>query len=219
MSGMNLPVTRGVSLRQQVYLALQDLILTGELAPGEHLPEVELSERLGVSRQPVREALHQLAIDGWIDRVEGKGAFVHLPTRKEIGDLFAVRTILEAEAVALACDLATDHDHAVLAALLERGFQAVSDRDTEAVVAANTEFHVWLANAARNDFLKALIETVSLRVAWVFRNVALVRGQQSWHEHAEIADAIRAHDRTRAVELLKSHTNRTREALERAEPS
>ena len=61
------PVERPVPLRQSVYEALVELVIAGRLMPGQHLVETELARHLGVSRQPVREALHRLEAEGWVD--------------------------------------------------------------------------------------------------------------------------------------------------------
>ena len=85
-------------LRERVYEALLQLITTRALRPGQHLVESELAQHLGVSRQPVREALQRLNTDGWVDLRPAQGAFVHEPTEDEADQLLTVRTLLEAEA-------------------------------------------------------------------------------------------------------------------------
>lgn len=89
-------------LREQVYEALLELITTRALQPGQHLVESELAGHLGVSRQPVREALQRLNTEGWVDLRPAQGAFVHEPTEDEADQLLTVRTLLEAEAARLA---------------------------------------------------------------------------------------------------------------------
>src|SRR6476661_11247128 len=96
------PLQRPVPLRQSVYDALIDLIVGGELPPGQHLVETELARQLGVSRQPVREALHRLEAEGWVDLRPNQGAFVHVPTDKEVDQLLDVRELLEVETARLA---------------------------------------------------------------------------------------------------------------------
>src|SRR5258708_38047400 len=85
--GLIRPVQRPVPLRQSVYETLVEHVVTGNLRPGQHLVESELARQLGVSRQPVREALHRLAAGGWIDLRPGQGAFVHVPTDEEVRQL------------------------------------------------------------------------------------------------------------------------------------
>src|SRR5437879_9700100 len=88
-------------LRERVYEALLELIVTRSLKPGQHLVETELARLLGVSRQPVREALQRLNTEGWVDLRPAQGAFVHDPTEEEADQLLVVRGLLEAEAARL----------------------------------------------------------------------------------------------------------------------
>src|SRR3977135_1835088 len=80
---------------QAVYDAIVELIVNGTLQQGQHMVENELAEYLGVSRQPVREALQRLQTDGWIELRPAQGAFVHVPSEDEVDQLLGVRTILE----------------------------------------------------------------------------------------------------------------------------
>ena len=91
------PLQRPVPLRQSVYDALIDLIVGGELSPGQHMVETDLAHQLGVSRQPIREALHRMEAEGWVDLRPSQGAFVHVPTDSEVDELLDVRALLEAE--------------------------------------------------------------------------------------------------------------------------
>src|SRR5205807_8045731 len=96
------PVPRPVPLRQSVYDALVDLIVGGELPTGQHLVETDIARQLGVSRQPIREALHRMEAEGWVDLRPSQGAFVHIPTDQEVDELLDVRELLEAETARLA---------------------------------------------------------------------------------------------------------------------
>src|SRR6516225_3348810 len=99
------PVERPVPLRQSVYEALVELVIAGRLTAGQHLVETELARQLGVSRQPVREALHRLEAEGWVDLRPNQGAFVHVPTDKEVDQLLDVRELLEVETARLVAPL------------------------------------------------------------------------------------------------------------------
>src|SRR5437016_14056778 len=96
------PLQRPVPLRQSVYDALIDLVVGGELPPGQHMVETDLARQLGVSRQPIREALHRMEAEGWVDLRPSQGAFVHVPTDSEVDELLDVRALLEAETARLA---------------------------------------------------------------------------------------------------------------------
>jgi DNA-binding GntR family transcriptional regulator len=209
------PVQRPVPLRQSVYETLVEHVVTGNLRPGQHLVESELARQLGVSRQPVREALHRLAAGGWIDLRPSQGAFVHVPTDEEVDQLLDARELLEGATARLACRAATPGEVALLRMALTDGIAAVDSGDLERAVSANNEFHAAVAEIAGNGVLAELSEIVGRRVRWYYRQVAPTRGHESWCEHAELVDAIEARDEDRAAALARAHTERTRSAYHR----
>jgi DNA-binding GntR family transcriptional regulator len=207
------PVQRPVPLRQSVYDALIDLIVGGELPPGQHLVETDIARQLGVSRQPIREALHRMEAEGWVDLRPSQGAFVHVPTDSEVDELIDVRQLLESETARLAARNADAAGLARLRALWQDGRAAADADDVSRAVVANDEFHAQIAVVAGNTVLADLAGVVSRRVKWHYRLVAPVRGHGSWTEHAEIIDAIEAHDQERAQVLARKHSERTRSAF------
>ena len=210
------PVQRPVPLRQSVYDALIDLIVGGELPPGQHLVETDIARQLGVSRQPIREALHRMEAEGWVDLRPSQGAFVHIPTDSEVDELLDVRALLEAEIARLAARNAAAGQISALRELCKRGTVAAEAGDLAAAVVFNTEFHAQVATLAGNSVLADLAGSVSRRVRWYYRLVAPARGHGSWSEHAELIDAIEAHDEDRAQLLARGHTERTRSAYHQA---
>ncbi|MBV9380239.1 MAG: GntR family transcriptional regulator [Streptosporangiaceae bacterium] len=206
------PLERPVPLRQSVYDALIDLIVGGELRPGQHLVETELARQLGVSRQPVREALHRLEAEGWVDLRPSQGAFVHVPTDHEVDELLDVRELLEAETARLASRAAAPEQVARLRAIWDEGHAAAEADDVPRAVAANDAFHAELAQAAGNSVLADLAGIVGRRVRWYYRLVAPARGHGSWTEHKELIDAIEAGDEEQATQIARKHTERTRRA-------
>src|SRR4030081_1668818 len=117
------------------------MIVTRELQPGEHLVENELAAQLGVSRQPVREALQRLQTEGWVDLRPALGAFVHVPTDAEADQLLAVRTLLEAESARLAAQNATPEQVDQLWDVQRSGEVALAADDQEGLVTANAALH------------------------------------------------------------------------------
>ncbi|KOU77942.1 GntR family transcriptional regulator [Streptomyces sp. MMG1533] len=197
-------------LRDRVYEALLELITTRALQPGQHLVESELAGHLGVSRQPVREALQRLNTEGWVDLRPAQGAFVHEPTEEEADQLLTVRTLLEAEAARLA---AANSDKAGIEALneiLKQGRLAVASDDVDAAVALNARFHGKIMELAGNAVLAELAAQVDRRVRWYYTPVARQRGSQSWVEHQELIAAIEDRDEQRATDLMRQHTEHTR---------
>jgi DNA-binding GntR family transcriptional regulator len=197
-------------LRERVYEALLELITTRALQPGQHLVESELAGHLGVSRQPVREALQRLNTEGWVDLRPAQGAFVHEPTEEEADQLLTVRTLLEAEAARLAAVNADKAGLDALLGLLAQGKLAVVKDDVDAAVALNARFHAKIMELAGNAVLAELAAQVDRRVRWYYTPVARQRGDQSWIEHGELIHAIAAHDEQLATRLMREHTEHTR---------
>jgi DNA-binding GntR family transcriptional regulator len=203
-------IARPVPLRESVYSAILDMIVGRHLEPGQHLVESELAMMLGVSRQPVREALQWLKNDGWVDLRPGLGAFVHTPTAEEADQLLAVRSLLETESARLAARNATDEGVAKLRELWDSGHKALDTEDIATMVALNADLHAAVMKMSGNDVLIELAGQVERRVRWYYTPVARHRGEQSWIEHAALIDAIADGDAERAAEVMAEHTEHTR---------
>ncbi|MFF5183398.1 GntR family transcriptional regulator [Streptomyces sp. NPDC000345] len=197
-------------LRDRVYEALLELITTRALQPGQHLVESELASHLGVSRQPVREALQRLNTEGWVDLRPAQGAFVHEPTEEEADQLLTVRTLLEAEAARLAAAHADQAGIEALDEIQAQGQLAVAKDDVDAAVVLNARFHAKIMELAGNAVLAELAAQVDRRVRWYYTPVARQRGHQSWIEHRDLITAIADHDEQLATRLMREHTEHTR---------
>ncbi|MEU1348493.1 GntR family transcriptional regulator [Streptomyces sp. NPDC005775] len=204
-------------LRERVYEALLELITTRALRPGQHLVESELAGHLGVSRQPVREALQRLNTEGWVDLRPAQGAFVHEPTEEEADQLLSVRTLLEAEAARLAAANSGTAGIAALEELCAKGEQAVADDDVDLAVATNAAFHAKVMELAGNVVLSELAGQVDRRVRWYYTPVARQRGTQSWTEHRSLIGAISSRDEERATAIMRTHTEHTRQTYHQRE--
>ena len=205
-------VERPAPLRHVVYDALVELIVTGALQPGQHLVESELAVQLGVSRQPIREALQRLQSEGWVDLRPAQGAFVHEPTDAEVDQLLAVRCLLETESARLAARSAAPEVVTRLRGVLSEGMAALATEDMDTVVAANAELHGLVTQMSGNAVLAELIGLVERRVRWYFTPLARLRGAESWNEHAELIAAIADGDEETAAAIMRRHTEHTRAA-------
>lgn len=204
-------------LRERVYDALLELITTRALRPGQHLVESELAGHLGVSRQPVREALQRLNTEGWVDLRPAQGAFVHEPTEEEADQLLSVSTLLEAEAARLAAANSGTAGIAVLEELCAKGEQAVADDDVDLAVATSAAFHAKVMELAGNVVLSELAGQVDRRVRWYYTPVARQRGTRSWIEHRSLIAAISSRDEQRATAIMRAHTEHTRHTYHQRE--
>jgi len=204
------PLKRPAPLRESAYEALTQMIIAGRLEPGQHLVEVELARMLGVSRQPVREALQRLHNEGWVDLRPGYGAMVHVPAEDEVDQLLNVRTVLESEAARLAAGRATPEAISELREMCATGTRMVKEGDIDGAVRVNGEFHRYIAELSGNRFIADFAAQVDRRVRWYYTPVAPARGQASWREHARLITAIAEHDQDKASKVMHEHTERTR---------
>ena len=207
------PLQRPVPLRQSVYDALIDLIVGGELPPGQHMVETDLgpAARRRQAADPRGAAPH--GGRGWVDLRPSQGAFVHVPTDSEVDELLDVRALLEAEngqarrgSTAARARRPATAQLARLREICREGQAAAEADDFGSAVAANNAFHAEIAVIGGNAVLAELADIVGRRVQWYYRMVAPARGHGSWAEHAEMIDVIEAGDPERAQALARKHT-------------
>jgi DNA-binding GntR family transcriptional regulator len=201
--------------------AVRELILRGDLPAGARLGEVELAERLGVSRTPVREALTRLAAEGLVEIVPNRGARVSRWTVSELEGVFDLRSALEPRLTAFAVPRAEPADLAVLedlaAAMLEIG-RPGPDQDLDALVPLNRRFHDRLVVIAGRPTLAAALAgaihtPIQLRNLHAYDDASLLR---SLAHHVEIVAAIRAGDPTWAQAVMTAHIHNARAVMLRA---
>ena len=131
----------GISAREKTYDYLKANILSGHFIPGERLAEEHLAEELGVSRTPVREALHKLEQEGLIEPLESRGFRIPQDSPEEIEDLFDIRTVLEGYTLKIICERITDEQMAMLEEIVEKADDALRRKRIDEVFQWNTQFH------------------------------------------------------------------------------
>nr|WP_281387149.1 GntR family transcriptional regulator [Jiangella mangrovi] len=201
-------------MRDRVRSELEQLIIYGVLAPGEHLREEVLAERLQVSRQPVREALQMLARSHFVELRSGRGAFVHEPTRREVDEVFHLRTLLEAESARLAARHMGPETLRAMAATCADGFAALDRDDKRELVGLNRRFHQLVTDAAGSQVLAETLAGLQLRIDWYLASIILDRAPVSWEQHQAIHDAMAAADPDRAAARMAEHVDHTRRLLD-----
>lgn len=192
-------------LRDQVTAELRRRILTGEFAPGERLVEDRLAALLGVSRNPVREAIRVLAAEAFVEVVPRRGAAVARLSPDEAVELFDVRMSLEGLAARLAARKRTPTAIARLSALLDSARGAVDGGQLDDVADFNTAFHAALGEASGNAYLNLVIGPMLRRAQWVFLQTARSRAPHSWQEHVSLYEAVAAGDEEAAEALAVAH--------------
>ena len=195
------------SLEEQVTATLESEILTGTLASGTALTEQSLSKRLGVSRTPIRAALHTLAEEGLINLIPNKGAVVVGVTREDLIDIYKIRMRLEGLASALAAERISREDLATLRESVELAEFYISRNDTEHLKELDTQFHAIIYRASGNRMLNKTLSELHRNIT-SYRKMSLAvpgRLERSVGEHREILKAIEAKDAERADSLTCAH--------------
>ena len=133
--------TKSVPVREWAYTHLKSDVLSGHFKPGERLTEEHLAKTLGVSRTPVREALHKLASEGLIQPLERRGFCVARDSREEIEDLFDIRAALEGYAIRLICDCISEPALEQLNGFIHKAQDALDRKKLDEIFEYNTQFH------------------------------------------------------------------------------
>ncbi len=214
MDGMNFPIARS-TLPEAAAERLRTLIIEGRLAPGARLNERELSEQLGVSRTPLREAFRMLAADGLLVQLPNRGAQVVALSREDVGHAFEVMASLEGLAGELAATRVTDADLAELEALPADMEQAHARRDLPAYYRTNRAIHERINAIAGNPILTHTFRTLNARLhALRFRsNLVRAKWDQAVAEHRLMIDALAARDGERLRVLLVQHLRAKQRAV------
>lgn len=203
------------SLREQALTALRRAITTGELVPGTHLVETELSEALSISRGTLREAMRQLQQEGLISAgARGRLSVRHLDA-KEIKDIFDVRASLESLA---ARTLALQADRAEAVAALRKAVTEMDrrvDAHLDDRIEADLKFHRTMCQLAGNETLLHLWTSLagSIRMSIMFAGVDRALKNMDAKRHHEIVDAIESGDADAAAATVQSHMAGAAEVL------
>lgn len=191
-----------------VYSRIRRMILYKELVSGQKLSEIGLSEQLGVSRTPVREALRRLSNDGFVLLVPKSGVWVASPSRKEVEDAYAVRAKLEGWAASMAARNVTPLFLARLGEKIDEEDEIFADRDLESYLEVNTAFHMIIAEATKNSILMEYIQDILAKtfIYMVFMERYFDFEQNpSLDEHRRILEAFTDKDEALCVYLAEKH--------------
>ncbi len=193
--------------------AIRERILTGELAPGDRLVEARLSEELGVSRVPVREALRTLAADGVVTIEPRRGASVTTYSDEHIQELVEVRATLESLNAKLAARRNNPGRIVRLQQIVDAGALVAYSDDLGKLQEDNVNFHEALAGVAANSVLRDLVRSLRERTAPIFAPHSRKRAKENWEEHAAIVRAVIAGDAELAGLLAARHVYNAAKAV------
>ena len=196
-----------------VFNRLREMAIAYELKPGERLSEIELAQRLGVSRTPVREALTRLVNDGFL--TPSTRGFMRRPLEvQETMDLYEARVAVESSLLALAMARASDQQIAEAVDYLANSRKAPRNMPVEKLVELDEGFHLRIADMAGNAELKRILVNLNERIRFI-RWIAMERvaRDSTQSEHAAILQALKARDAKAGERALRSHIGLRRDHI------
>jgi DNA-binding GntR family transcriptional regulator len=200
-------LTRTGPRGQQVVEALRNEIIAGHFEPGQRLIEATLSQELGTSRGPVREALRQLENEGLVMSVPYKGAVVLGVSDEEVQEvLIPIRLVLERYSFARAIKVMTDADFAELGKQIWVMERAARENDLLKVVEADLRFHDIVMSSAEQPHTTQIWRTIWPRIrAYFFRYGRTASLEVMVDEHRELLDVLQTRDEKRVLQQLERH--------------
>lgn len=205
MSESPWPKASQTTLADQAYNAIRSRILDGDLALGEFVREQEVSEALGVSRTPVREALGRLASEGFLERIPHRGFRVPEEPMAELLELYPIVSVLEVLAGRLALPRLTQEDVEELKEINRKLAEGRDTGDVRRLIELNNEFHHFICERSGSQRLTELLDDLRSQVRhlelWYYSKRD--RTEESVAEHDELIRAIEEDDHERALKILE----------------
>ena len=215
MARLSLNMDEYLPLRDVVFHALRRAILTGEFVPGERLMEIHLAQQLGVSRTPVREAIHKLELEGLVTMMPRRGATVAQISERGLKDVLEVRRALDTFCAGLACERMTDEDKQNLRKAFTAFEEAIHTKDTAVIAQADVDFHDIIINSTGNE---RLISTINNLAEQMYRYRFEYIKDASQHErliseHRMLMDAILVDNSEKAMKAARIHIDNQEESI------
>ncbi|MEF0942825.1 GntR family transcriptional regulator [Rhizobium sp. BR 362] len=200
-------IIRAGTTVEQMVRAIADMIVIGQMLPGEKLDEVSLAARFEVSRTPVREALRELGAMGLVDRQPNRSAIVATVTETYLHSMFEAMAELEAICARLSAERMTVDERRTLELAHKASMKLVHTGAEEDYAAHNIEFHTRLYRGAHNDHVFEMVTQTRARLAPFRRAQFRLPGRlaKSYEEHGRIVIAIMRADGTAAAQAAYSH--------------
>ncbi len=203
------------SLGQDVFDYLKNAIIDQTIEQGQRLVESKISDMLGISRTPLREALHKLEREDWIEKTPSGGYMVVTLTKNDIEHTFGIRSVLEAYAARLAAENHTDKDLLPLEKKMKEYQNCLEKEDSDKLQKINTEFHDLLYSLSNSPKLIKMINQLRAQISR-FRQIILKQtafAHESNEDHIKMLDAIKKRDGDAVERLVRDHINKGKTAV------
>lgn len=195
------------SLGDYVFERLKEAIIHGEMAPGSRIIESRIADALGISRTPIREAIHKLDRAGYLRRLSQGGFTVVSLTRDDIEEVFGIRSILESYAARLATIKHKEEELRPLEDKIKEYQSCLEEGHIDALYRINTEFHDMLYKLSRSPKLVKMIGDLKDQI-YRFRKILLSEegmAKISDEDHRKMLKAMKMGNPDRVESLVKDH--------------
>ena len=203
------------TLREQVYKALKEAVLNGDLKPGQKLSQEWLSRKMKVSRMPIREAIKMLEVDGLIESIPYKESRVVNFSSKDIGEIYTIRANLEGLAARMATNKIGEKDLQGLKKINEKMIDFLDQKKYKQLSLFNEKFHQNIYNRCGNErlckIIKDLWNSIPKDTFWVIND----RAEKSLKDHLKILRVLKDKDDKLVEELIREHIKNSEKDIKR----
>jgi len=215
ISGKNEMKIKRTFMKDEAYQTLRKWIISGDLAPGTKLRDIELSETLGISRTPIREALLMLENDGFVETKANRWTLVSFIDLNKAEETYVIVGTLECLAMQLAFESITDADIKELEELNENLNAMIQNGDRISALEADNAFHDKIIRMSKNEELQKLLVNLKLKIQRIELRYFDQREfmQTSYLEHNNIINSIRKKELKQAEENIKANWKKSLERL------
>ena len=199
----------------EVHAQLKDMVILFKIKPGERVNEGELAERLGISRTPLREALHRLVAENMLTMVPNRGFYGRQLASQEVFDLYELRSAIEATAIRLAIQRASDDD---IRAVRDAWLGVMRNLDVltpHQVLLEDENFHVAVARLSGNQEIVKSLQTINARIHYFRWSDVEDKGDATGRDHLALINALLERDLAQCEQIIGSHISRRMDEIVR----
>ena len=195
------------SSSEQAVTLLRKAIISGDIKPGEKLRETEISEALGVSRSPIREAFRVLESEGLVQLEANKGATVTKLTEKDLYEIYDLRILIELHGLQLSWEYITQNEIDKVDNIIIQMEKHLDAKDYDRYLKVSHEFHEFILNNCKNDRLLKMFNILKNNIftIQILANPYPKYSKDSMQEHKKVLSAIKDRDLEKATHYLKEH--------------
>lgn len=194
-----------ITKKEYVARTIREMVVSGEVRPGERIRQRDITDLLGVSATPVREALRQLESEGYLESTAHVGVRVADVNREGLDEVYGIRAMLEGRLVRLVAENVADEDIRDLRELSERFRRVAFEKQTIDARRLNYQFHRMIWELAKQPFTLEIVNSLWAKFPWDTLAYIPGRDRRSAREHKDLIDALAGHDPDRAERAMWKH--------------